>query len=489
MFMSLSIRGVVSVTVVALLMVKSISAQWSGGVLTGSAASISVAGTGSATDGTSTFHGNGFGGLAPQLFPATNAASPDLRRVLQQFGAVSALDLDDYSSGMDDILVDENGVLAIEPWLWSVWSFSLRQGAQGEVGSRIQQEAQSGNVASALFSFVLPGSALPSEVVGVVERSHSGDELGVPGASVELDGVDQPLVLGTDQGLAAGTNGILEEPGMGPLRQSPPTLLFTVSDSTKGLVPTSWWGGTQPSGATIFYVQWLPFGAWTPPSVFASYADLGLDVDEDIDALAVDLTSEKVLYSTTGTARDQFLFGDLSSDLTQPLPVLRTSGEILSGSIGKASGDDIDAICTLDPALEFVNLMPPNGDLFGSSCGAPRDGVLGTVPELSGSAYRRYSGASAQTFFETFLVGWPSASGATPSLALCFLTTGDNIDPVIVDVQVRDTSNATNGDPRTAAIGVPPSLSLLGDRFTLRWFNLEWSTAAITEAWPVQIFL
>ena len=460
--------------------------QWSGGLLTGSAASISTENTGAAFDGTSTFHGNGFSGAPPQPFPSS-LPSPDLKGILQNlFGAPSALDLDDYSAGMDEVLVNSSGVVQFDPWLWSVWSFSMRQGAQGEPGSRIEEEAQNGNVGSALFSLVLPGSALPDEVVGVVERSHSGGELGTPGASVEVDGVDQPLVLGTDQGTSPG---VAVEPGMGPLRHSPSTLLFTVSDATKTLVPSSWWNGTLPSGATVFYIELTPFGIWGGPDIYASYADLGLDVDEDIAALAVDLDRQKIVYSVRGTARDQFLLGDLTTDQTQPLPVVLTTGELLSSTIGKASSDEIDAICTLDPDLELFNMMAPGGHLFGSSCGAPRDGILGPVPELSGSAYRRYEAGNGQVLFDSFLVGWPTASGATPSLAVCCMTTADNIDPFVISVQVRDTSNVSDGDPRSATVAVPPALSLLGDRFTMRWFNLEWSTAQLTEAWPVQIFL
>jgi len=440
-------------------------------------------------DGRTLIHPNGFAQTAPLQFPATLQAPPDLRFILSLHGAPTTLHCDDYSTGVDDILVDENGVLEVPAHLWSVWSFSLRQGAVGNPGSVVAQEALTGNVGSALFSYVLPGSGLPDEVVGVVERSHSGDDLGLPDASTDIDGIDQPLMFGIDQGLADNGTSVLQEPGFPAFQHSPRTILFTVSDATKALVPPTWWLGSAPSGATIFLTEVNPFtGTWLQPQPFMIYSDLGLDVTEDIDGLAVDLAKESVLFSVTGTARDQFLFLGFGTDGNEPVPVVKTNGTRVSDSVGIDVDDDVDAICTLDPNLEAVNLMVPGGDGFGSTCGAPRDGILGPVPEISGSAYRRYEGGVIR--FDTFMVGWPSSSGPTPSLALAFLTTGDNIDPILIDgVQVRDPNNPIPGDPQTTSFDVPPSLALQNFRVTLRWFNLGWFTGQLDEAWPIQVFL
>jgi hypothetical protein len=463
----------------------------SSGLLAGSAVSIFSDGftPAGSPDGTTLIHRNGFGQTTPNQFASTLASAPDLRAILTTHGAPAALDCDDYSTGMDDILVDENGVISFPPYLWSVWSFSVRQGSIGSPGSSVAREAATGNVGSALFSYVLPGSNLPDEVVDVVERSHSGADLGLPGSNIEIDGVDQPLMFGIDQALANNGNSVIREPGFLALQQTPATILFSVSDATKHLVPSIWWQNSAPSGATIFYTEISPFSSgWLPPQPFLTYADLGLDQDEDIDALAVDLSDEKLLFSVTGNARDQFLFFGYGTDGTQPIPVVKASGVPISQSVGIDSDDDVDAICTLDPNLEAEDLMNPGGDGFGSTCGAPRNGILGPIPEISGSAYRRFEGG--QTHFDTFMVGWPSSTGPAPSLAFAFLTTGDNIDPILIGgIHLRDPTNSITGDPQTETLSIPPGLALSNFRVTLRWFHLDWFGAEVSEAWPVQVFL
>ena len=50
--------------------------------------------------------------------------------------------------------------------------------------------------------------------------------------------------------------------------------------------------------------------------------------------------------------------------------VVRQDGQKVSESIGKLEGDDIDAVCTLDPSLNDVGEMDPGGDDFGNAPGA-----------------------------------------------------------------------------------------------------------------------
>jgi hypothetical protein len=460
------------------------------GVLAGSPTALFVDGPDPAgnADGTTLVHPNGFSQAAPGTF-APGSMTPDLRAILTAFGAPATVDLDDFSTGRDELLIDGNGVLDVDPELWSVWSFSLREGAVGAPGSLIAQQAAEGDLGATVFSYILPGSGLPPQLVGRTQRSHSRGDLGL-GASgvVEVDGLDLPLMLGVDQGLALLNGMPAVEPGFGPLVGSP-AIYFTVSHATRDFVPGAWWGSTSRSGATILCVKPSPFGGgWGAPQVFLSYTELGLGQDEDIDALAVDAANERVLFSVTGNLRDQFLFLDFSTDgASNPVPVTTPSGTRVSDEIGKAQNDDVDAVCTLDPDLEGVNLPPPGGDDFGNSCGAPRNGLLG-VPELSGSAFRRYE--SSATRFESWMVGWPPATGPAPSLAFAFLTSEDNLDPVLINgLLLRDPLDPIPGNPQATAFTVPPSLSLSGSRFTIRWFHLDWNSAALSEAWPVQVYL
>jgi len=435
-------------------------------------------------------HGNGFA-LQPTTPLPTTPSAPDLRQILTTYGAPAGIDVDDLSTGRDDVLFDGNGVLAVPPSSWGVLSFSLRNGATGAPGSRIAQQVAEGDIGATLFSWILPGSAVPAQRIGRTERSHSRAELGLAAAAaLEVDGLDVPLLLGLDQGGLA-----LLEPGFQVLIQSPQAIYFTVSHATRGLVPASWWlfGGqpTLSSGATILRVlKSSQFGAWTAPHVFVPYSGLGLLRDEDIDGLAYDEVRQKLLFSLVGTARDQFLCFDLGTDGIPPMgpndAKLPDGITKVSDSVGKAQNDDVDAICTLDPQIRSVGSPPPQGDDFGSSCGTPRPGLLG-VPSVHASAFRRRVGA--QTIYDTWMTGWPPVTGAGPGIAVLFLTFDPDLTLQPFSIQLRDPMAAVPGDPRHFPLLVPPALALTGFSFTFRWAALDLAVAEIAEAWPVQVFL
>lgn len=438
-------------------------------------------------DGTTLAHRNGFGGAAPDEFQSTGLSTPDLRRILTAHGCPATARVDDFSTGRDEILIDSNGVLDVSGELWSVWQFSLRDGAVGTPGSRIAEQVAQGELGAAVFSYVLPGSGLPDELVGVVERSHSIEELGLaPGT--EVNGLDTPMLLGLDQATLTASTGPTVEPGWTPLI-TPRAIYFTFSSASLTLVPPTWWAGTQPSGATVFFTQITPFSnSYPQPRLFLTYDDLGLTASEDVDGLAIDLNNQRVVFSTVGNLRDQFLFVDLTTDGGgTALPVTEPNGARVSTKIGKAQDDDVDAICTLDPRLESANLPSPGGDDFGYSCGEPKVGVLGPVPELSGSAFRRYEAGGLR--FDSWMVGWPTATGAAPSLSALFFTTGDAFNPVLISLQVRNPADVIEGNPQAASLAIPSQLGLTGSRLTFRWFHLDWGTSRLSEAWPVQVYL
>ncbi|HEX5050747.1 MAG TPA: hypothetical protein VFZ65_03145 [Planctomycetota bacterium] len=476
-------------------------ARDSRGPLAGAATSVLVeGGVVAGHDAQTRVHRNGFT-MAPTLPMPGVISAPDLEAIFLAQMAPAGIHVDDISTGRDDVLVDSNGVIDVPPSSWGVWSFSLRNGAIGvpamgtTPASRIAVQAAQGSVGAALFSWILPGSNLPMQVVNRVERSHSREELGLPTTgSAEVDSIDFPLVLGLDQGLAVSGTSIVREPGFNGLISNPQAIYFTVSHGTRGLVPLPWWNylgtPTLASGATILVVlKSSPGGPWTTPHVFKPYYTLGLLRDEDIDALAYDEVREKLLYSTVGTMHDQFLFADFSTDgaaIAQPV-MMPNGGGHASDAIGKAQTDDVDAICTLDPTIGTIGGPPPGGDDFGSSVGTPRPGLLG-VPTLGGSAYRRFQGGVVR--FDTFLVGWPPNAGIAPGFAVAFLTSGNNLDPLLIGgIKLRNTANALNGDPQSETVVVPPALVLTGQRFTFRWFALDAATGELAEAWPVQVYL
>ena len=437
------------------------------GVLAGGPAAVLVdGGLAPGTDARTHVHRNGFGTPATTLPPVLGAA--DLQAIFAFYGAPPTIDVDDFSTGRDDVLFDGMGVMQVPPVSWGVISFSLRDGAVGIPGSRIAQQAAEGDLGAALFSWIMPGSAVPPQLIGRTERSHSVKDLGLDSPDpVEVDGLDVPQAI-----------------------------YFTVSHATRGDVPASWWlwagGATLPSGATILRtLKTSHASAWSPPHVFVPYTQLGLGQNEDIDALAYDDVRQKLLLSTVGTARDQLLVFDLGSDGGAGMAMLQDAKlpdgvSKVSEHIGKAENDDVDAVCTLDPQIRTVGSPAPEGDDFGSSCGSPRQGLLG-VPQVHASAHRRRAGA--QTFYDTWLMGWPPVTGEGPGLAALFLTFDPDLTLHPYSIQLRDPLAPVPGDPRQYSLLVPPALELTGFSFTFRWVALDLAVTEIAEAWPLQVFL
>lgn len=457
------------------------------GVLAGAPVALLVdGGIGGGLDSQTRVHKNGFS-LAPTVPLPSGLSGPtpaDLSVILHLFGG-DAVDVDDISTGRDDVLFDGNGIVDVPPSSWGVLSFSLRNGAVGEPGSEIAAQAAEGNIGASLFSWMLPGSAVPAELFGRAVRSHSRAELGLSGvAPVEVDGLDVPLVLGLDQiNLAA------VEPSFVPLIPYPHRIYFTVSSATANLVP-NWFHyfgqPTPPSGATVLYVQQGgPGTTWTPPSVFLLHSTLGLAVTEDIDGLAYDEARQRLLFSTTGTARDQFLFHDVSTDAPGNEEAKDQDGVKVSEKVGKLQNDDVDAICTLDPQIRSLGSPPPAGDDFGSSCGTPRQGLLG-VPRVDASAFRRHKNGS--TVYDSWMIGWPPLSGVGPGIAVLFVTFGADLTLYqFGPIQLRDPNSPVPGDPIHYALDVPSAIGNFD--VTLRWVTIDGGFTELAEARPVQLFL
>ena len=463
------------------------------GLLSGAATTFAVDGGHAANpDARTLVQRNGFMQGSPMTFPALQAVpipalpelQPDLGSILAQWGAPPALDIDDYSTGRDELLFSCDGTLAVPPNSWSVWSFSLTTTAVGEAGSVIAEEALNGDVGAALFSYVLPNGSLPDEVEGETLRSHSRRDLGL-NVGDEVDGIDFQLILGLDQGLNNNGAAIDVEPGFASLIPATPRFYFTVSSATKHLVPAPWWSGTPQSGASVFCSTWLsPTAGWSRPFVFRPFFDLGLGQNDDIDALAYDFVNDRILFSLVGTSRDQFLTINQCVDGPMVEPIKLANGNPVSESVGKGTTDDVDAVCTLDPTRPSGG--PPPLHEFGNSVGSPRPGLLG-IPQVSAAAYRRYEGGV--THFDTFMSGWPPVAGPDIGLAAVWLTSGNNLDYLLVDVFLRNPGNPQVGDPQSATVVIPPALALTGMPFTFRWAAIDLVTVEIGEAWPVEVFL
>jgi len=453
------------------------------GPLSGAAVAVALDNPASTTDAQARVHRNGF--ASGPLAAIQPGGPPDLAAILASHQAPAGLDIDDISLGRDDVMFGANGNSDADPASWAVLSFSLRNGATGLPASRIAQEAALGPVGASLFSLVYAGQPLPSEVVLEVERSHSRQELGVAIAAADIDAIDFPTVFGINEQTLAGV-----DPQFAALNTGPQSVYFTVSHATRGIVPTGWWGpgvlAQLVSGATIFVVtRQTPTAPWSAPSVWKHYYELGLGQNEDIDGLAVDRLRSRVLFSCVGTARDQFLvLNGIGFMGPVPVPARTASGTPISDSAKVAQNDDVDAVCTLDPRV-LSSGPPVAGDDFGNSCGTPRPGLLG-VPSVHASAARRYLGG-VNRHFDTWMVGWPPATGQGPGLAALFVTFDPDPTLVPVTVLVRDPMSSVAGDPMFWSLDIPPAFSLQGLELTFRWVAVDAAFTGLAEARPVMV--
>lgn len=458
-------------------------AQQSAGPLVGAATTFAVAGGHGTADAATLLHRTGVSS-AFGVWPTTVPATRNLQHILAQHGAAN-LAVDDTSSGRDDIMVDGNGVVAVPPLGWGVFLLSFRNGAQGLPQSRLAAEPAADRGAS-VFSWVLPGSAVPAPLIDRVERSHGRSELGLA-ANRDVDALDVPTILGFDQ-----ANFSAIEPGFAALLPGAPTIYFTVANGSLALVPTLWWQQngvpTPPSGATLLFTTMsASSGAWTPPRVWRTFAEIGLLQTDDIDALAYNTTADTMVFSCVGNSYDQLLFVDLNTDQAVPQPVKKPDQTPVSQAVGTAGGDDIDAVCTLDPRIRSGLYV---ADDFGASCGTPVDPYQPNLYPVgvNGSAFRRYQGG--QRHYDSWLVGWPPQSGRGPGFALLVLTLGNQVAPALTaGLYLRNPQNPVAGDPIRFTQTIPNNFALLGLPLVFRWFAVDASGTEISQAYPIKAFL
>lgn len=246
---------------------------------------------------------------------------------------------------------------------------------------------------------------------------------------------------------------------------------------------------SPPSGATILRVlKSSPQSPWTAPHVWKTHWQLGLSQGEDIDALAVDVANEKLIFSVVGNQRDQLLFIDFGTDGGAPVPVKRPDNTPVSQAIGTGQSDDIDAVCTLDPQIRTQGGWVP--DDFGASCGTPRAPYMPAIYPvgMNASAFRRYSGGLRH--YDTWLLGFPPATGVGPGYAVLLITLGDTLAPVVTaSFQARVPTSSIPGDPRSYTLGVPATYALIGFAVTFRWFASDAGFVQLAQAYPVKAFL
>lgn len=254
-------------------------------------------------------------------------------------------DIDASSLGLDVIPVTAGGIVVTPAGSWAGMVFSVRAGTLGLPASllRAELERPDGNNADE-FGFVFaPSDCLPPDQVNVTHKVADATEIPLP-LGAELDAIDVYAAL-YDLGVAPFV-------GMPPL----PDYYFSVTAATVDRVPDAWWiDPLAKSGAAIFKASWTGT-QWTCPAEVLSPGDLGLQPCHDVDALAYDPSTGKVVFSLAPTTAgcpggfDPFLFVQFGAEVVGPFPLAYPGGARISSSVGMdLVTDDADAICILDP--------------------------------------------------------------------------------------------------------------------------------------------
>lgn len=384
-------------------------------------------------------------------------------------------DIDSMSLGEDWILANANGRVNVPPDRWGALVFSVTRTSTGVTGSAIRRE--SNGRGADLFSYVLPGSAMPAELVGVTERAHDSREIDVGAVDQELDALDAfpPLFL--------------SEPFVQGSMNTPTRWYFTVSAATQSQVHPFVWNGTTPSGATIFVCTRQSNGSWGCPQIWKTHAELGLSAREDIDALAIDEANQQLLFSTRSKLPDPLMFFDYGVDGPVPVVYSTAQGTPVSDALGLGEDDDIDAICAIDPSVRGATGPGLNGMAF--FMGTPRPKAFGFLPaaDLESSAFRVTTPGPADSAYRSFVKGWPgNAAGA--GVASLFWSLADQPATLVPFVVLaRNPTDSICGNPVHATLPVPDVPAMRGLQVDLRWFVADQALTTISEAFPIQVRL
>jgi hypothetical protein len=416
-------------------------------------------------------HRIGFTATAPaELVPS--GAQPDYRTSAILQGIAPAPDVDAFSAGLDWVLSDGDGVVAVPPGHWGALTLSVSRSTVGVAGGVVAHEvARPDGAAGDVFSYVLPGSTFPPELVDRTMRAQDSTEISIghPVADPDLDAHDIMTALLW-----------IENPAIAvllPAEQAIPRAYFSVTSGTVGLVPLAWWGGSAPSGATVLTSRWdATARTWSVPAPFLTHADLGLAAGEELDALAVDIVRHEMLFSTKSPLLDQVLWASFATDAVA-VRVYRTPHEPVSMRLTLLRTDDVDAICALDPGGSTLMQM-----LMGTS-----QQVFPVPTTLSASVFRTETLTSVQLVSNA--AGWPP-SGRGQGVLGCVLALGIPSPPWFsITLQARNPTTPVGGDPREGRARVPAAAVLSGLPVIFDWLAVDQALTSIGTSHGVRAIL
>lgn len=320
----------------------------------------------------------GFKSYGPEVSPA-GVGHPIFTTTALFGGGVVLPDfeINAYSVGLDVVMagVPAGGFaqVLVPPGSWGAIEFSVTRETIGEPGSLIAEEVLKPDGAAAdLFTLMVPGSFLPPSVAACYpeDRPQRGQD------ALEMD-----LYAGDSVGEISAVDFYTPLYQVGPpvraLLPDEPTVFFSVAFDAvfpagggSSSVPTAWFLGSVPSSATILRTTWdMGSGSWSMPMVHMAFDVLGLALEDDIDALAVEKAACKLLFSIADTSAStigeqlQIAAWPCSDSDSEEGRVGGYTTGVAAGIYVVGGGDptsvaermlmgaggDVDGVCTIDP--------------------------------------------------------------------------------------------------------------------------------------------
>lgn len=391
--------------------------------------------------------------------------------------------IDALSIAQDFIWADATGKVTPTGNQWVSMAFSVESGTTaGATGVIANEAARPDGAGADVFTFSY--GALPTPLVNVTRRAIDSEELDLyaPGFPGDLAALDLPLAAYTlDSGITSAL-----DPN--------PTVFFSVTHATRLAVPSAWWAGSTPSGATILRTQWNG-SSWTPPQPAALYSDLYLAANDDVDALAIQCfpSYADVVFSTTalgGVITSQLMIirltGGLGCGTTPPTEVKATDGAPIEGRLGSGNGN-VDGVCMYDPSF----LQPGSTtDIWAYVTGTPISTlrVPGAVRSLEASAWRTCPGGNVS--ISSYVTGWV---GGTPGPDTLFYVLGIGlVGSAPASFHLLGAFPRTGTEPGGGRFGVDLPLPPGWARTGLLYVEHIWLASSVSgdaQAFPVKIRL
>lgn len=301
--------------------------------------------------------------------------------IMPMFGPPAALPpgfrLNALSSGYHTIFFTYNTsgqpVLSVPMGSWGALVYSISRMSPGTGDPLVAIEAAKPEGAGGdVFSWILPGSDLPPGLAACMpteqaQRAIDSTEMGLsfmPGMRPEVTDFDIFLPLYETEGSLPG------------LLDDDPWVYFALPAAVAAdPAIASWFAmrgglpvpppGNIGSGATVLRMQWnstAPVPGWSLPEVYVTWNELNLAMTDEIDALAVQENSDRVLLSLRGAPLGQQLMvtakAGPAGGWIPARPYYYEDGSdavvMIADKIGAAGGGDVDAVCEPDPTGQSV---------------------------------------------------------------------------------------------------------------------------------------